>query len=182
MQIFDDGGRIFLRELQPEDVNAEYLSWFQDATVTKFLDAKGITREEAVEYMLRGRETREFFMYAILVKDTGLHIGNVKVGPIQWPHLISDLVTVIGRKEFWGTGIASEAIKLGNRVAFEFYGMRKLSGGIAEGNVASLKAYKNAGWVVEALLRGHHLIDGQSMDRIVVSCFNPKFFGAHEAE
>lgn len=178
---YDDGGRILLRPLREDDVTDEYLSWFQDAAVTEFLDAKRISREDAVRYMQTGRETRAYFMYAVIIKDGGVHIGNVKVGPIQWNHLVSDLVTLIGRREYWGKGFATEAIKLGNRVAFDVHGMRKVSGGIAEGNAGSLKAYTGAGWVIEGRLKGHHLIDGKPHDRILVSCFNPKFFPQPEA-
>lgn len=54
--------------------------------------------------------------------------------------------------------------------------MRKVSGGIASGNVGSIKAYTGADWVIEAIMKGHHLINEEPQDRIVVSCFNPKFF------
>lgn len=171
-----EGPRILLRPLQPEDVDDNYLSWFNDSVVTEFLDARRITRQDAIDYMNAGRETRSYYMYAIVAKDSGMHIGNVKVGPIQWNHLISDLVTVIGRREYWGKGLATEAITVGNRLAFEEYGIRKLSGGIVDGNIGSVKAYTGAGWVIEARLKGHHLSAGEPRDRIVVSCFNPKFF------
>lgn len=175
-ETFDDGGRIYLKELREDDVTERYLSWFQDLAVTEFLDSKRITRDDAIQYIRNGRESRSHFMYAVIAKDGGGHIGNLKVGPIQWAHLISDLVTVIGQREYWGKGLATEAIKIGNRIAFDVYGIRKLSGGIAEGNAGSLKAYTNAGWVREGTLKGHHLINGEPRDRIVVSCFNPRFF------
>lgn len=175
-EMLDAGGRVYLRELDISDVNECYLSWFQDNQVTEFLDAKRITRDEAIAYIREGRESRTHFMFAIIDRDSGLHIGNLKLGPIQWLHGVSDLVTVIGRKEFWGKGLAAEAIRIGNQIAFEGYGLRKLSGGIADGNEGSVKAYTSAGWVIEGRLRGHHLINGAPCDRIVVSCFNPRFF------
>jgi ribosomal-protein-alanine N-acetyltransferase len=174
---FDDGGRVYLRPLRPDDVTDDYLQWFRDGLVTEFLDAKDISHEEGVQYMLRGRATREYFMYALIARDNDQHFGNVKVGPIQWQHGISDLVTLIGARDRWGKGYATDAIRLGNRLAFEFYGLRKLSGGIIDGNEGSVKAYTRAGWVIEARLKGHHLVDGEARDRIVVSCFNPAFFG-----
>jgi len=169
-------GRIYLRALQPEDVSDEYISWFKNSVVTEFLDAKGITKQDAIDYIVKGRETRTHFMYGIFDTENDIHIGNVKIGPIMWEHLTSDLVTVIGNRDYWGKGIATDAIRTANKIAFEKYGIRKLSGGIAEGNVGSIKAYTRADWVIEARMRGHHLIKGEAQDRIVVSCFNPKFF------
>jgi len=173
---YDDGGRVFLRRLTPDDVTDEYIEWFRDGVVTEFLDSRDLSKEDVISYMVDGANLRLHFMYGIFDKESCTHIGNVKVGPIDWNHLVSDLVCVIGDKKFWGKGLAKEAILLGNRVAFNVHGMRKVSGGIASGNVGSIKAYTGADWVVEATMKGHHLIDGEPQDRVVVSCFNPAFF------
>jgi len=171
-----NSNRVSLRLLTEDDVTEEYVGWFRDAVVTEYLDSQGFSVEDAREYLRQGRESRAYFMYAVIDNDSRLHIGNVKLGPISWLHGTADLVTVIGRREFWGKGLATEAIKAGNQIAFKDYGIRKLNGGIAEGNEGSVKAYTRAGWVIEARLKGHHMIDGMSRDRIVVSCFNPEFF------
>lgn len=174
--VYDDGGRVFLRRLTADDVSQDYLDWFADETVTEFLDSRRLTLESVIDYITRGAATKQHYMYGIFDRESRRHIGNVKVGPIQWNHLVSDLVCVIGAREFWGKGLAKEAIRLGNRVAFDVHGMRKVSGGIASGNVGSIRAYTGADWVIEATLKGHHLINGEPQDRVVVSCFNSKFF------
>ena len=175
-KIYEAGGRIYLRRLTEQDVNQQYIDWFQDEVVTEFLDSRSLSMESVINYINTGAATRQHFMYGVFDMATGCHIGNVKIGPIQWNHLVSDLVCVIGAREFWGQGLAKEAIRLGNSVAFDVYGMRKVSGGIASGNVGSIKAYTGADWVIEAIMRGHHLINGVPQDRVVVSCFNPKYF------
>lgn len=108
-------------------------------------------------------------MYAICLKEDGRHIGNLKIGPIEWKHGTSDLVTVIGDREQWGKGFATEAIKLGNKIAFEKYNIRKLSGGMYASNVPSIKAYTNAGWIIEGRLFNHYVHSGKFEDRVIVS-------------
>jgi len=44
------------------------------------------------------------------------------------------------------------------------------------GNIGSVKAYTRAGWVIEGVLKGQYLVDGKAEDRILVACFNPKYF------
>lgn len=176
-----DSYRVYLRPMAASDINEDYISWFQDTVVTEFLDSRGITVADAREYLRTGQESRSYFMYTVIDRESELHIGNVKIGPISWLHGTADLVTVIGRREFWGKGLATEAICIGNQIAFKEHGIRKLSGGIADGNIGSVKAYTKAGWVIEAKLKGHHLIGGEVRDRIVVSCFNPAFFPDHAA-
>jgi [ribosomal protein S5]-alanine N-acetyltransferase len=171
-----EGERLYLRILREEDVNDKYLAWFRDDRVTQFLEAKNLERQEVLDYIKAGQESRTYFMHAICLKENDKHIGNLKVGPIDRKHMTSDLVVVIGDKQCWGKGLASEAIAIGNRIAFEKYNIRKLSGGMYSDNIGSVKCYVKAGWVIEGRLVGHYTLDGKVLDRICVSCFNPKFF------
>jgi len=169
--------KIFLREINENDINQDYLNGFDDNSVTEFLEVEGksLTKEAVLKYIARGIETKSYYLYAICLKSNNKHIGNVKIGPINKKHSTSDLVTVIWDSQQWGKGLATEAIKEGNRLAFNEYNIRKLSGGIYEKNIGSIKAYVKAGWIIEGKLQNHYLIDGKLQDRIVVSCFNPYF-------
>jgi ribosomal-protein-alanine N-acetyltransferase len=164
---------IVLRALTPEDVTERYLSWFRDDEVTKFLSARNLTREEVIEYLEYGRCTGEYQMLAVCEKITGLHIGNVKVGPIDFQNQTSDLVTVIGDRGFWGKGLATQAISMGSALAFASYGLRKLCGSIISENVGSIKSYTRAGWHVEGIRKHQYLIGGKLLDEIFVCRFNP---------
>ncbi|HPQ07917.1 MAG TPA: GNAT family protein [Bacteroidia bacterium] len=176
--------RVYLRELTFDDVNEEYLSWFKDNEVTSFLevDGKSLTKKIVEEYIDEGRKTGTYYMYAICYKDNDKHIGNLKIGPINKKHLVSDLVCVIGDKKYWGKGLATEAISLGNKLAFEKYGIRKLHGQIYADNIGSIKAYCKAGWIIEGVIKGRYLVNGKPMDQILVSCNNPKFFNPSDQD
>lgn len=167
---------VFLRLLTAEDVTPDYLAWFRDPIVTEYLDAKNLTQEDVERYIEGGHASGLHAMYGIFDVQTQNHIGNIKIGPINWAHGTAGLVTVIGDRNYWGKGIARSAIKTAIPIAFEHLGLRKLSDGVADGNQGSLKAYTAAGFVHEATMKGHHLIDGRAKDRLVISCFNPKFF------
>jgi RimJ/RimL family protein N-acetyltransferase len=56
-------------------------------------------------------------------------------------------------------------------MAFEVYGIRKLSGKINIRNISSVKAYLGAGWFIEGILRDHDLRDGVLSDVYCVSKF-----------
>jgi len=176
--------RIYLRELTHDDVNDEYLNWFRDNTVTSFLevDGKSLTKKIVEDYIDEGKNSGTYYMYAICFSENNKHIGNLKIGPINKKHSVSDLVCVIGDRNYWGMGLATEAIKLGNQLAFEKFGIRKLHGQIYADNIGSIKAYCKAGWIIEGVIRDRYLVDGQPMDQILVSCHNPKFFTSVEQD
>lgn len=168
---------VMLRPLTDADVTERYVSWFADETVTNFIQARNISADDAKAYLRHGWASREYFMYALCVRDSGLHIGNVKIGPIVWKHGVADLVTVIGDRDWWGKGLGAEAICLGSQAAFSVWNLRKLHGAILADNLGSVKAYTRGGWIEEGRLKGHYLLpDGSPSDAILVSCFNPVHF------
>lgn len=166
------GKLVYLRPLTPADITERYIAWFSDEMVTRHLEVRAITQEEARSYMEEGLATNEYFMCAICDQQSGVHIGNIKIGPIRWKHHVSDMVTVIGDRTYWGRGVASDAISLAVRLAFRFLGMRKLHASMYASNVGSLRAYARAGWSVEARLAQQGIMDGMPSDIILISCFN----------
>jgi ribosomal-protein-alanine N-acetyltransferase len=171
--------RIYLRALQDDDIDARYLSWFEEPdSLLDFYSSSGrqFTRDTILAELSESRRTKTTYFYAVVLNDGDLVIGNVKIGPISARHRTSDLVALIGDREYLGRGLAKEAIALGNAVAFERLDIRKLYGGMFAAHIASIKAYTAAGWVTEGCLKGQYLVDGEPMDRVLVACFNPKYF------
>ena len=154
------GERVHLRELVESDVTDRYLSWFRTEDVVGFLEAKDLQRQDVLEYLRYGKDSETHYLYAICINDTGEHIGNVKIGPIDRKHMTSDLVTVIGEPGYWGKGLATEAIRIGNQLAFRGHQIRKLSGGMYSANIGAIKSYTKAGWIIEGVLKGHYVLTG----------------------
>ncbi|MBE3674270.1 GNAT family N-acetyltransferase [Pseudoalteromonas distincta] len=169
---------IYLRPLIETDITETYLENFKDDDVLLFLEVTSteLTKESVTAYINHGLDTKSYYMYAVCLIENDQHIGNLKVGPIDNKQKISDLVTVIWNKAYWGKGLASEAIKLGNKLAFEKHNIRKLNGGMYSDNVGSIKAYTRAGWIIEGTLQNHYMHNGKLQDRVIVSCFNPSYF------
>jgi ribosomal-protein-alanine N-acetyltransferase len=174
--------RVYLRELKHEDVNENYLSWFRNNEVTSFLEVDGhsLTQKMVTDYIDEGKKNGSYFMYAICLEENNLHIGNLKVGPINYKHRVADLVCVIGDRSQWGKGLATDAIAQGNELAFETYDIRKLHGQIYADNIGSVKAYCKAGWIIEGVIEGRYLTESGPMDQILVSCNNPKYLHSEQ--
>lgn len=170
-----DNNRVYLRELDPSEIDERFMSWFSDDDLMKYYtnSKKSITKDDILDYIKSGKESGTSYTYGIFDTTSSKCIGTIKIGPINQAHRISDLVVLIGDREYHGKGLASEAISLGNKIAFEKHNIRKLFGGMYETNISSIKAYTRAGWIVEGKLKDHYLVDGKPIDRILVACFNP---------
>lgn len=175
----DGADRIALRPLEENDFTEDYLAWFRDPEVTRFLEARDISREEAAAHLRAGEGGRRWALYAICLRADGRHIGNLKIGPIDWRHRVSDLVTVIGDRGAWGQGHARAAIGAGIQIAFDELNLRKLSASIDSRNLASIRAYEAAGFTVEATLPDQFMeVSGGGAvlsDKVYVGCFNTAF-------
>jgi len=176
-------GPVVLRPLTETDFTARYLAWFADPEVTRFLDARDISREDAIGHLRHGIKTNTYHIYAICDAATNLHVGNLKIGPMHHRHKTSDLITIIGDRAVWGRGFARAAIRQGIDIAFHQLDIRKLSASIDSRNTGSIKAYTAAGFVVETSLKDHFIEtapDGDVVfsDKVYVACLNPRYKAA----
>ncbi|BCL37782.1 GNAT family N-acetyltransferase [Nostoc sp. MS1] len=167
---FIQSTRIFLREVRQSDVNETYYQWLNDPEINSYLETRFICRsiDNIAEYVKKmdAKEDEPFF--AICLNDNQEHIGNIKLGPINWHHRNADVSLFIGKKELWGKGYATEAIALITEFAFRKLHLNKLKAGCYAANFGSAKAFLKCGYQQEGLLRGQVIFDGQDMDVILL--------------
>ncbi|MBT3237550.1 MAG: GNAT family N-acetyltransferase [Rhodospirillaceae bacterium] len=171
-----DSARVYLRGLNDDDVTDRYLSWFSDEDVTRYLEIKSLTREDALKFLHHGRETGKYHLYGIVLKEDDRLVGTVKIRVVNKDSGIYAVNTVVGDKSVWGRGIATHAILIANNITFQEYRARKIVAGIYADHIGSLKAYMNAGWVIEGRQVGHYIVDGEVKDGLWIACFNDIYF------
>ena len=170
---------IVLRLIKESDITERYLSWFSDKAVIQFLEVNNLKKEEVLDYIKLGIKNKTYFMFAVCIADNGLHIGNIKIGPIKHKYFVTDLVTVIGDKNYWGKGVASIAIRKAIKLGFDKGKIRKFVASINSLNIGSVNAYIKAGFKKEATIYNYfyNKIDNKVLlsDKIFVSCENKKY-------
>lgn len=152
-----DGARLRLRPVTLQDVTERYVAWLNDPEVQRYSEYQFIrhTIGSVREYVERiATDSRNTF-FAIVVRATGQHIGNVKLGPIDLNHRRASIGIMIGERSCWGHGYASEAIVLLERYAFDALGLHKLTAGMYATNVASYRLFVKLGYVEEGRRRAH---------------------------
>jgi RimJ/RimL family protein N-acetyltransferase len=172
---FAEGERLYLREVRPSDVNENYYRWMNDPEVTQYLESRYYPQpaekmREFVEGML-GNRNHVFF--AIALKDGDRHIGNIKLGNINWVHRIADVGLLIGEKDCWGKGYASEAIRLVTEYAFGKLNLRKLVAGCYDVNGGSARAFLKVGWEEEGRRKAQYFCAGVYCDEILLGITRP---------
>jgi ribosomal-protein-alanine N-acetyltransferase len=158
--------RLMLRALEPTDLNARYLSWLNEPAVNRYMETRFLpqTMEALQVYWQAHRDDPASPWFAICLQTDGLHIGNIKLGPIQWLHRRADLSLFIGERSCWGQGYASEAIAAVRDWAFAELDLQKLNAGIYAGNLGSRRAFEKCGFSLEGTLRAEVVSCGERLD------------------
>jgi len=174
----DSAGDFKLLSLEKKHIDAEYVSWFEnrDGHLDYFTGSgREFSKSDILKDYQTGISTGKWFYY-LIESTSGDKIGNIKIGPIDHRNKTSDLVCLVGNRSYLGKGIASRAIDIANKIAFEKYDIQRLHGGMYASNIPSIKAYTRAGWFIEATFKGYYWVNGKSEDRVCVACLNPKYF------
>ena len=168
---------IFLHELEESDFTDEYVSWHSGEHTSFYSGSNRVfTKDSLLKEFHRGKNENNIFHFGIFYSENQKLIGVIKLGIVNWSNLSSDMIVFIGDKDYLGKGLAVKAIQHGNEIAFNKLKLRKLYGGMYYDNIASVKAYLKADWIIEGVLKDHYLYEDKPQDRILVACFNPNIF------
>ncbi|MBZ0307061.1 MAG: GNAT family N-acetyltransferase, partial [Anaerolineae bacterium] len=120
MSAFIEGERLYLRGLTLDDASEKYLGWMHDPAVMQYLESRFYPHslESLRDFISQMQHDRNNVFLAMVLKDGDRHIGNIKLGPINWIHRFADIGLLIGEKDCWGKGYGTEAIRLLTHYAF----------------------------------------------------------------
>jgi RimJ/RimL family protein N-acetyltransferase len=157
--------RLTFRKLQNVDVSEKYVSWLNDPEVNRFLETRFFpqTLESCRQFVADMDRDPLSHLFGIFEKESHQHIGNIKLGFINKNHMSGQLSLLIGEKSCWRKGYATESIKTITQWGFNELGLHRVEAGCYDANLASLRAFLNAGYTVEGYFRKSVLLNGVRM-------------------
>ena len=138
----------FLRTLKKEEVGPNYVSWLNDPEVTQFTEQRHRLHslESVIKFVDEKYKSDVDFLFGIYFKK--IHVGNIKLGPIDWKNGEGEVSYIIGEKRFWGMGLATKSIYAVKRYARDSLKLACLTAGYYEENFGSAKALKKSGFKI----------------------------------
>jgi RimJ/RimL family protein N-acetyltransferase len=163
------GRSVYLRVLELTDCDDRYLSWLHDPEVNRFLETRWVEQTHATiqAFVTEMRASPDNYLFAIVHLETERHIGNIKVGAINRVHGHCEIGYLIGDRDMWGKGIATEAIRLATQFAFGRLGLHRAQAVVDVDNPASAKALERVGYTKEGTLREKLFMDGRWNDQFM---------------
>ena len=164
--------KIILRKLNlKKDISKKYQNWMNDLEVHKYTEQK-YTKHSLInirKFVREKNKSKNEFLYGIFLKKNNLniHIGNIKLGPINFIHRIAEVSYFIGEKELWGKGYTTLAIKEIIKIAKKM-GLKKLKAGLYEMNIGSKKVLEKNNFKLEGKFKSEIVYKGK---RYNLYCF-----------
>ena len=163
-----------LRPMSTAYVSKRYVAWLNDPQVNQYLEIRfeRATLAGSRIYIKNVLKDSSMYFFAIVAHD-GMHIGNIKLGPIDRHHKVASIGLIIGDKDYWGKGYASEAMQLIEKFAFEELKLHKLTAGAYVNNVGSIRLFQKRGFFQEGVHTLHYLFKGKYIDSVFMAKINP---------
>lgn len=143
-----ESSRLIYEPLSLRHLSQTYLEWMNDEGVNQYLDSGGNYTLSLLEDFLKEQENKDIYFWAILLKNSKRHIGNIKIDPISIENNSGEYGIMMGDKTQWGKGYAKEAsLKIIN-FCFEKLNLSAITLGVIEKNNAAVNLYKKMGFEI----------------------------------
>lgn len=151
--------RLTLRPLAK--ATSRNIGWLRDPDVVRYSQQRHHTHTLSSQMRYLGSFTGRSHLWAIILVETGDHIGNLSATHDE-PNNVTDVGVMIGETQMWGKGYAREAwVQACTWLLDKDCGaVRKLEAGCARSNEAMLKIIRSSGFKQEGELLNRYLIDG----------------------
>lgn len=161
-----EGDRLRLRPMRVADASGPYQRWMNDPEVTRYLESRFVSHsaDDLRDYILRNTGEGRGAFLAIVEKRGHRHVGNIRISQPHEMYGTTDMGIIVGERDCWGKGYATEAIGLALNHAFLAMGARKVIAGVYESNKGSIRAFEKNGFVQEAKLRKQAELDSEYED------------------
>lgn len=138
-----DTARTFLRPLTASDAVQVYADWLNDPEVNQYLETRHVhqTVKTCETFIHQCNTDPASHLFGIFLRESGVHIGNVKLGFVNPNHARGEFSMFIGDKSCWGKGFATEVVRSLTEYGFTHLGLERIQAGCYEEHKASLRVF-----------------------------------------
>ncbi|MFO0891683.1 MAG: GNAT family protein [Isosphaeraceae bacterium] len=139
------------------------LRWLNDPEITRNIEFNlGISRKQEELFFDRVESPREGELTWAILDETENHIGFISIQSLNWRHRSCSGGLLIGERDAWGRGYATDAVKVRTRFAFDQLGLHRING--HSFNPAMQRVYEKCGYRHEGTARKMFWAEGHWHD------------------
>ena len=172
-----DGNNVILQPFSEKFLTDNYLNWMNDKQTTKFISkAKRENSMYDLELFVKNmiKSNLDYF-FAIIYKKSQGHIGNVRLGPINFNTMESNFGILIGDKKFHGLGFATEVLELIKSFGFDYLKLREIKFEVVKKHTAAMRLYAKTKFTYLGEIKKTFNKNGNSLTLVEWSMKNSNF-------
>ena len=146
MKILLKSKRIKFDLFTKNKVNKNYKKWMNDKIITKYIEKKHQTTIKQLKHYVESIDNYKNYFFRIIQIKSNKHIGNIRIGPLNFKDKSSAFGIMIGDKKFHHKGYAKEAVDLSVDFLFNFLRFKKIKFKCHFENTIAMKVYENLGF------------------------------------
>jgi RimJ/RimL family protein N-acetyltransferase len=168
------GEHVYLRVLEREDI-PRTRDWINDPEIAAAIGLlPAISLDDQVKWFEQ-RRRHESYVFAICLKQSGEHIGNVGLGLIDMVSRNASFSIFIYDKKYRHAGFGTEATVLCLDFAFNHLNLHRVYLRTSATMTQAMEMYKRVGFVQEGVLREHFFTGGVYEDKILFGILREEF-------
>lgn len=137
---FLSGKNIYIKGMEPEDINDEYLEFINNSSANTYLTSNAFpkTKFDLLKYYKSNQSSKNHILFSIFTNKGNIRIGNASISAINWITRNCQYGRLI-KKEFQKKGYGTELLGLLMSYIFELLNLNSLTTEVSENNIGSMK-------------------------------------------
>ena len=140
--------RIILVPFKHDDATNEYDEWMNDKNITQYIlkANQKFNKKTLIQFVEDLDKSNCDIFYRIILKNNNFHIGNIRLGPINFKQRYSKFGILIGNANYHRKGYAREAIETIISFCFNNLKLNMFQFECVCNNVPAMNLYKKMGF------------------------------------
>ena len=144
-----NGNNLILKPFSEDFISNKYLDWMKDEDTTRFIKkvSNNISLDDLYLFAKTMIESDCDYFFAIIHKENQNHIGNVRLGPINFVSKKSNFGILIGEKNYHGCGVGTEVLELIKHFSFIYLRLNQICFPVVKEHKAAMKLYAKSNFI-----------------------------------
>lgn len=166
-----EGETCILAPFTDDFVSPAYLGWLKDDETTRWLVKAGpdMGLDEVRAFCRQMMDSPDDCFFAILLREDGRHVGNLRVGPIDWAAGVARFGVMIGDGAVRGKGLGTELMGLVERFCFATLGLVRMRFPVVAAHGGAMRMYEKAGYAVDGSWPEDFVKDGRTWPMVAMT-------------
>ena len=169
----------YLRSLDIED-SEQFYKWSRDREVTVYSlssYAYPQSKSDIQKWLSTINASSKNISFGVCCTQSDKLIGYAGISDISTLNRSGEYFILIGEKECWGKGVGTLVTKLVTNYAIQTLGLHRVQLTASALNSGAIKAYENAGYQHEGIMRQSGFRNGQFVDKVLLSVLSTEWKG-----